>query len=233
MDTQIQDKIDNYLLDRMSEEERTAFEAEMEADQELKKQYIFTKVLKEELSEQARLKEKMRKWKEERESVATTHPVRKWMYAAASLAALVLVGLFYLNIKSTDYNGRGDVIRGANKSAFDEEVNILIENKEFKAALDLIDAKIEDNDIQITYNEKYVDNSVDVDEDEDTPTPEEARIALKDAKEVQGELLLTKAQVLLQMGEKDKAVAILEELVSKDLSLQKRAKNLLKQIKNK
>ena len=66
MDAHIQEKIDNYLLDRMSEKERTAFEKEMEADQELKKQYMFTKVLKQEIDGRARLKEKMRKWDEER-----------------------------------------------------------------------------------------------------------------------------------------------------------------------
>ena len=41
----------------MSDEEKAAFEAEMETDEELKKQYQITKVLKEVLSERARLRE--------------------------------------------------------------------------------------------------------------------------------------------------------------------------------
>lgn len=230
MDAHIQDKIDNYLLGRMSEEERSAFEKEMEADQELKKQYIFTKNLKQEIDERAHLKEKMRKWDKERERRAAARPARKWMYAAASMAAVVLAGLFYLNILTT--TGEGDGVRQSNSSAFNEEVNVLVKNKDYETALELIDAKIEENDNQISYNERYADGIADVDEDENVPTPEEAREALKEAKELQGELLLSKARVLMEMGEKDEASAILEELADKDHSLQERAKGLLRQIKD-
>ena len=40
-----QDKIDDYLLDRMTEEERRAFENDIENDMELREQIKFTEMV--------------------------------------------------------------------------------------------------------------------------------------------------------------------------------------------
>ena len=250
MDEHIQDKIDNYLLNRMPEEERTVFEKEMETDQELKKRYMFTKVLKQEIEERARLKEKMSKWDEEREKTAVlTRPAHKWMYAAASMAAAVLVGLLYLNIQTTRCPESAHVTQGANNSTFGEENNICrgdvytfeeveefcmeellsdvekdlppmemvdyyLEKKDYKAALELIEAEIVKIDKNISHNEET-----------------EARNALEEDIKNQEEYLLKKAQVLIELDEKEEAATILEELISKGHYMHKSALELLEQIK--
>lgn len=232
MNTHIQDKIDNYLLNRMSDEDKAAFEAEMEADEELKKQYQFTKVLKEELSERARLREKMAQWDKEKAEQATVRPMRRWMLAAASLAAIVVIGLFFTfnwHTMTPTHPGIGDGIRDTDDTAFIEDVNVLVKNKEYDKAINIIDAKIAENDQQIAFNEKYTDYNADMEEDEEAPTQEEAQEALKKAKDFQGELLLMKAQVLMQSGEKDKAKAILKELTDENSPVKEKAKELLKE----
>ena len=46
MKEEYQDRIDNYLLGRMSEAERVSFERDLNLDDKLKEQYEFTKAMK-------------------------------------------------------------------------------------------------------------------------------------------------------------------------------------------
>ena len=46
MKEEYQDRIDNYLLGRMSETERVSFERDLNLDDKLKEQYEFTKAVK-------------------------------------------------------------------------------------------------------------------------------------------------------------------------------------------
>lgn len=232
MDTQIQDKIDSYLLGRMTEEEKKAFEAEMETDEELKKQYLFTKALKKELGEHARLKEKMGQWDEEREKVnerpVSSSSKRKWMYAAVGMAAAVLVAFFFLHIETSDVGN--PPIRGGGDSTFNKEVDSLVEKKEYAEALEEIEGKVTDCDNYIIFYKKCIDNTVSEEEEEEKLSPEEAEIELKKTEAELMDLKLMKAQVLLKMGEKDKAADILKELSHEDSTVQEKAKELLEEI---
>ena len=70
-----QDKIDNYLLDRMSEEERVAFEKDIEKDKELQEQSSFTRDVKQVLKSRNEKLAAMKEWKDdyvwENESMVT------------------------------------------------------------------------------------------------------------------------------------------------------------------
>lgn len=238
MDSIIQDKIDRYLLGRMSEEERNAFEVEMKADKELKRQYLFTKALKQEVSEHARLKEQMRQWDEEKEQeneneepVALTSN-KKWMYVVASLAAAILVAVFFLHgpfVPTGGTDGPAIIVRGGD-SSFNKDVDSLLENKEYQQALDLINAKEEESEKLVSYYENYSNNEVD-EEGDDGLTPEEVQDALKKEQADLVEYKLLKAQTLVLLGEKEKAAAILKELLLEDHLRKETMKELLKQTK--
>ena len=100
MDSHIQDKIERHLLGRMTEEEKKAFEAEMEADEELKKQYLLAKALKQEANGHARQEEKPGQGNagSEKERPVSSSSKRKWMYAAVGMAAAVLAAFFILRL---------------------------------------------------------------------------------------------------------------------------------------
>ena len=232
MDTQIQDKIDSYLLGRMTEEEKKAFEAEMETDEELKKQYLFTKALKKEVGEHARLKEEMGQWDEEREKVderpVSSSSKRKWMYAAVGMAAAVLVAFFFLHIETSDVGN--PPIRSGGDSTFNKEVDSLVEKKEYAKALEEIEGKVTDCDNYIIFYKKCIDNTVSEEEEEEKLSPEEAGIELRKTEAELMDLKLMKAQVLLKMGEKDKAADILKELSHENSIVKEKAKELLEEI---
>lgn len=63
MKKEYQDRIDDYLLNRMSETERHAFERELECDEELCDQLMFTKAVQQALADLKKKDEKtVNKW---------------------------------------------------------------------------------------------------------------------------------------------------------------------------
>ena len=71
MDNKLQDRIDDYVLGRMSEDDKILFEKELETNVELREQYNYTKLVKESVCEQAMLDELMEQWDEEIEQERT------------------------------------------------------------------------------------------------------------------------------------------------------------------
>lgn len=125
MDERLQDRIDEYILGRMSDEERKTFEEEMAKDSSLQEQYNYTKMVKEAVCEHAELKERMyyfdrlieKERQEEqrkvystmpaehavnycampRREVVTTKPRRRILLWVTGIAAIVIVGLFVVS----------------------------------------------------------------------------------------------------------------------------------------
>ena len=58
----IQDRIDNYLMHRMSDEERLAFESEVKKNIELQEQLSFTEIVRQALNSRNDKLAKMREW---------------------------------------------------------------------------------------------------------------------------------------------------------------------------
>lgn len=125
MDNKLQDRIDDYLLERMSEDDKILFEKELETNVELREQCNYTKLVKESVCEQALLDELMEQWDEEIEQERTKEralvsacpdmscdavephfdvaskealkPKRKIWYWVSGIAAVILVGLLVIN----------------------------------------------------------------------------------------------------------------------------------------
>lgn len=138
MDNKLQDRIDDYVLGHMSEDDKILFEKELETNVELREQYNYTKLVKESVCEQAMLDELMEQWDEEIEQERTaerelvsacsdmkygaveTHldvaskeklkSKRKILYWISGIAAVVLVGLFVIN----PFNREPDIVFSGN-----------------------------------------------------------------------------------------------------------------------
>ena len=135
MDEKFQDRIDDYLLNRMDEAGKSAFLHEVEQDDEKKDQLEFTKQVRDAIrsrEEKIRVLTRFQEdYDEERnvgvgravgakvaecsrpDTTATPAPVRstkKMWYWISGVAALVAIGFFatrpmWLNESSSDYNG--------------------------------------------------------------------------------------------------------------------------------
>lgn len=98
MRLEFQDSIDRYLLKRMSEDERCAFEAKCAENQELREQLEHTRDVKAVISERNELLAKFQEWDKELDDNRkdVTLQRRKWIYGISGVAAAVMAGLFLL-----------------------------------------------------------------------------------------------------------------------------------------
>ena len=125
MKIDFQDRIDDYLLDRMSDEERDSFKSDTAEDTELKEQLQFTKtVLQATMSRNEKLSA-MEAWKDDytwedervadvsatgsgydycpaptlgNRRVATSSPFKKMLYWFSGITAILGVGVFVFNL---------------------------------------------------------------------------------------------------------------------------------------
>ena len=135
MDEKFQDRIDNYLLNRMDDAEKTEFLREVEQDEEKKEQLEFTQDVKDRIRSREEklhaLKQFQRQYEQERRTsayratgtervaccpapeVVATEPVRSkkkiWLWISG-VAAVLVVGFFaikpmFVYESSPNYNG--------------------------------------------------------------------------------------------------------------------------------
>ena len=127
MKKDFQDRIDEYLLDRMSDEEKAQFEAEVSHDESKREQLDFTRNVKGAISSRAdkmaKLKMMQRMYDREHQQVAAsmratgtddcqyTHapqyveekrPSRRIWWWASGIAAVLVIGLFVVNPFGSD-----------------------------------------------------------------------------------------------------------------------------------
>ena len=120
METDFQDRIDEYVLDRMADEEKAQFEAEVNQDESKKEQFEFTKNIKRAISSRedkmAKLKVMQRVYDREYQQVvasmratgtddclyssvpqyAEKKPSKRIWWWASGIAAVFVIGLFTL-----------------------------------------------------------------------------------------------------------------------------------------
>lgn len=96
MRLEYQDDIDRYLLGRMSDEERTLFEAKCANNPEMKEQLEHTQNVKAVISERNKMLERIQRWDEEydEEKKAASHKKRAAIYWSSGIAAAFVVGYF-------------------------------------------------------------------------------------------------------------------------------------------
>ncbi len=145
-----QDRIDAYVLDRMSTEEKENFEAEMHADEALRRQCAFTLRVKEALTERRRMEEKMGQWQQE---MAEEEQKRLQASAAArglrirraawiaGIAAVLIVGILLFPAPAPGTLSAGNAIlddesvRGGSDLS---QVEMMIQDRQYQHALETI-----------------------------------------------------------------------------------------------
>lgn len=110
-----QDRIDEYLLhgETMSEEDKAQFLKEIEENTEKKKQYEFTKNVKEALKSRG---DKLKAMTEFQKGIK--HGRRKSWIWISSIAAILVVGFFAINPLFVE-NSPTDNVRGDENDVFD------------------------------------------------------------------------------------------------------------------
>ena len=119
MDNNFQDRIDEYLLheDTMSEEAKAQFQKEIEENTEKKKQYEFTKNVKEALKSRG---DKLKAMTEFQKEMKSHHHRKTWLWIS-SIAAIFVVGFFAINPLFVE-NSPTDNVRGDENDVFEMTV---------------------------------------------------------------------------------------------------------------
>ena len=113
MKIEFQDRIDEYLQDRMTDEDMKAFEEQVEESEELREQLEFTKDVQATIQSRNKKLAVMSKWEEENMREETgddtdaravpangqTVRFRRLLYWAAGVVAVLVVGIWIANIK--------------------------------------------------------------------------------------------------------------------------------------
>lgn len=119
MKQELQDRIDDYMLNWMSDKEHLEFEKEVNNDPELKDQLEFTMKVQQGMNSRNEKLAAMREW--DKPSI----PVRRVIYWASSVAAVFIAGLFVLNINSNRQNGNKEEIVLSSSNSSKDNGNVL------------------------------------------------------------------------------------------------------------
>ena len=116
MNNNFQDRIDEYLLheDTMSEEAKVQFLKEIEENTEKKKQYEFTKNVKEAMKSRGDKLKAMTEFQKEMKS----HYHRKTWLWTSSIAAILVIGFFAINPLLVETSSH-DNVRGDENDVFE------------------------------------------------------------------------------------------------------------------
>ena len=112
-----QDRIDEYLLhsDTMSEEDKAQFLKEIEEDAEKKEQYEFTKNVKQAIVSRG---EKLKAMTEFQKEMKSHYHRKTWLWIS-SIAAILVIGFFTINLLFMEKNSPTDNVRGGENDVFD------------------------------------------------------------------------------------------------------------------
>lgn len=210
------DKIDSYLLNKMSKEDTVTFEKELLSDNRLKEDLEFTSLVRDEIKDR---NEKLRFIKSVK---AKKNRSIKLAYSMTGIAAAIVLGLFMLTPDSvsptldmnyySSYRATGDIIKIAE----------LINEEKYQEAL----VSIEQEQSQINNEFSIIKESFS-ESDNSERTEYETQLVEND----QYELSWLKANALIGIKEYEKAACVLEQMLKGNGSHQKEAEELLKKIK--
>lgn len=154
MNEEYQERIDNYLLGRLSDAEKRCFEQDLENNAELKDQYEYTKAVKDVLT-MDNIEHTISNWnqvynEEKKQDKSKLVSLRRGLYWASGIAAVFVIGFFMGNMFHVP-NGDGseapilpypsveESFRGA-ESVVDEAVE-MIDKKDYDFALSLLEER--------------------------------------------------------------------------------------------
>lgn len=227
MKIEYQDKIEDYLLNRMSNDERFAFEQELDKSSELRDQYEFTSMVKTALMLE-NIEGDVKKWgdayKARRENKRSSK--RHVLYWISGIAAIFIVGFFLYGSLFIVYDAKPSiqnevVFKGA---GVNDSIDIMMKEGDFSTALALIEKAENDiNDrIQFLEQEKALRN---IDQDEYAELREELRYR-------QDGLSVDKAKALAGLGRYKEALSLLDTIRHSESDYQELADSLYHDIIN-
>lgn len=234
-----QDKIDDYLLNRMPEEERLAFEKEVCENAELREQLEYTRSVREAVTSRSEMLAAMHEWENdyqwENERVALAHtaseasrPAKKRLvYWISGVAAVFVVGLFLLLRPAGSpsvSNPNPDVILGDSyRGGKDYSViNDKLQQKDYEEALTYIE--LEADSIRMDSVEIIKDQTID---------KEELEYEMILIKERQDELKWLKVLALIGLNRQEEVLSLLDELRNAECDYKQQADSFYNQINQK
>lgn len=251
MDEKLQDRIDGYILGRMSFEDEKRFERELEENIELQEQYNYTRLLKETLCEYAELQELMGQWDkeieeellEEEQQVAACAAIpayddstrdipakpnrnNMWFWISG-IAAVLVVGLFVINpiLSDSEYQYCSiakDIARNG-----EDDLNLidsLLINQKYSEALIEIEDEIQEMNSVINVDSNMKDTL-------DPDLLEQIEYERHRIKMRFDDLNWMKVYALLGLERKSEAISLLELLKSKEGYYQEKADSLYNSLK--
>jgi len=130
----IQDKIDRYIMGRMSAEERADFEANMAADPSLDDEVRLTQSIKSSLGDIEEKRRSIARFEDERRYNMRMR-LRRKVLSAVTVAAACAIAIFLIVMPDADNGGDAAVVRGGLVS---DSIVKLIDNKRYAQALQAI-----------------------------------------------------------------------------------------------
>lgn len=258
MDEKLQDRIDEYILGRMSAEDRRTFESDLKKDKTLRVQYNFTKIVQKTISEQAQLRQNMYDWDKEiekeridvaccarpaacaepaaipemrRADVATPKPRRRIWLWVSGIAAILVVGMFMVNPFSTsesDFQYESISVGSAARDGGDLGEIDKLITNK-QYGKALTMIEEAEKELQEASNQEGFDKDSSIYGVEDRERIEYEKRELQQRKD---DLAWMKANVLIGLGRKSEALIILQSLSNVDGEYKGKAEALFNQLKN-
>ena len=257
MKIEFQDRIDDYLLDRMSDEERKSFESDAAADAELKEQLQFTETVQQATKSRNEKLAAMKEWKDD-------YIWEDERMAAASAAEYRPTGSGYNYCPAPSMDETRSMTRSSGRKllywisgiaamlvvGFFLIQNLYVANSpnEYMPSPRMNDmtsrAGADNSDIELLLNQKKYDVALDLIEEkylavqddsldivlDESIEAEQKEYDMQIVKDKQDELKWLKAHALLGLGRQETALRILDELRNEEGYYQMAADSLYKRI---
>lgn len=205
MEDLLQDRIDDFLLGRMSPEERSSFTRELRQDTSLEEEYQITKKISDGIADRARKKELIKTWKKKPNNNIRIVSI------ITSVAAILTVGFFAVDYSMTSETKPSATESSKNGSAYTYgKILQKLSEKDYETALEYIEAAIPrmQND-GLSSIESTEEEQIFMDADK-------------------YELLWLKSKALIGLDRIDDAIVILEELSTENGIHQQEIDSLIK-----
>ena len=258
MKIEFQDRIDDYLLDRMSDEERKSFESDAAEDAELEEQLKFTEIVIRATKSRNEKLAAMAEWKDDyawedgrvaASPASSASPVRRIFYWVSGIAAVFVVGFFLIqNLSVGESNSLGNsqspgvdgvALRDGSDNSY---IKLLLMQGNYKEALELIEEEylaVKEDSLEIVHDLVSIlcQSALAVKEDsleivhDGSIDAEQKEYDMQIVKDKQDELKWLKAHALLGLSQQETALRILDELRKEEGYYQMAADSLYNNIK--
>lgn len=229
MNELLQDKIDAYLLNRMTESEKIEFEELLNNNQELKDQYLFTKTVRSELKDRTEKIKLLQTIKEKGKAIR----LRKIALTSSAITgiAAVFILIFFINYPSGSFQSMPVL----DMEYYDEyransdikSIAILINEKKYKEAL----AKIHEEEQELSeMSEISMSDSIQFNsltQDEKARVEYETKVYSKDRMELEW----LKLHAYIGLNNREEYNRIIKKIISEDGVHQTDAKKLYESLK--